>query len=435
MGMKKNPIPDYSDQDFLSFLYSERERENSLSLYHGWSNWALIGAIITALSVAYATIKGVGQINGMRIMYYSTGVVSFFLAYHSCFNFINRDRGHDNTRVRLLQEMTPWADSVLAIITASTAIVLIFTYDSISDVFWSWIIVLVVQLFVVTVALINKEQLVPYYFDRPYSPSLRWNITYDGIAGGLFAWVWISSFKKASWCITNLEFEIGICLGAAIVLFYYLIRVNVENRTVEQFDAIIDRYLYAGESKEETFNRILCNRMGYGVWEVCQKDLAKVQDLVDDCEKKRQELEDLKKTIQSGNYDICQIKKENRRLGELLKFLEDSLKQSDKLAKRLNEMVKIAPILDYVEVIDTIFGANQELCSKVKAVQKEVGEVLSLLQKEYEKYYCQKAHAICWDLDCDQRNEPADKKYIRQLRRRHLLTKATKKVNSRIKKS
>lgn len=38
MDNKKTTIPDFSDIDFISFLYSERDRENSLSQYHGWNS-------------------------------------------------------------------------------------------------------------------------------------------------------------------------------------------------------------------------------------------------------------------------------------------------------------------------------------------------------------------------------------------------------------
>lgn len=47
MGAKKSGITDLSDSEFLSFLYSERDRENSLSQYQGWNYWALVGAIGT----------------------------------------------------------------------------------------------------------------------------------------------------------------------------------------------------------------------------------------------------------------------------------------------------------------------------------------------------------------------------------------------------
>lgn len=425
---KNNPIQDFTEQEFQSFLYSERDRENSLSQYQGWNTWALMGAIITVLSVAYASLKAGGQFNWMRSTYYATGAVSYFLAYHSCFKFIDRDRGHDLTRVRLLKEMTPWADSVLAILTAITAIILILIYDCPSNLYWSWVVVLVVQFFVVTVAMVNGNKLVPFYFTRPYFPNLRWNMIYDGIAGGLFAWVGGASFQKASWCILNPEFEVGICIGAAAVLFYYFIRIKVENKVVEQFDAIIDRYLYVGKSKEDTFNEILCNRMGYGVLEVVEKDLKKVQEMAGGCEKKRQELATLKAKIQNGEYDIYQISKDYRQLKDMLKYLDDSLKQSDKLADRLKEMVKIAPILDHVTVINTVFDTNKELYSQVKAVQKDVQEVSSLLQLEFDKCYCQKANAICLNRDCGHRSEPMDKNYIRQLRHSRLCTKAKRLI-------
>ena len=63
MDNNKTTIPDLSDTEFISFLYSERDRENSLSLYQGWNYWALIGAIITILSVAYSALKGSASID------------------------------------------------------------------------------------------------------------------------------------------------------------------------------------------------------------------------------------------------------------------------------------------------------------------------------------------------------------------------------------
>lgn len=50
-------IPEMSDSEFLSFLYSERNRENDISQYQGWNTWVLIGAAITSLCAFYSTIK------------------------------------------------------------------------------------------------------------------------------------------------------------------------------------------------------------------------------------------------------------------------------------------------------------------------------------------------------------------------------------------
>lgn len=416
-------IPDMSDSEFISFLYAERERENSLSQYQGWSYWALIGAIITILSVAYAALKGSEQIDWTRVSYYAIGTIAFFLAYHSWFKFFKRERGHDYTRVRLLKEMTPWTDSGLTMATSIAAIVLILVLDSLSYVFWTWVVVLVVQIVVFVVALINRDRLVPYYFHRPYFTRLWMNIIYDGFAGGLFAVAWSSSFKKASWCILNPEFEVGVCLGSVAVLVYFFIRIKVENKVVEQFDAITDMYLYTDTSKEETYQAILCNRMGYGVLDVCNKDLSKVQKMSDACENKIIELQELKVMIQSGKYDINQIPSYHKWMKGILDYLNEALSQSERLAKRLNEMVKTAPVLNQVTVINTVFDTNHELCQRVAATQNEVVEVSTILEKEFDKYYCHKSNMLCEILCCEHRNDPMEKKYARELRWRRFLIK------------
>lgn len=40
---QKNRITELSDSEFLSFLYTEREREHSLNQYQGWNIWAIVG--------------------------------------------------------------------------------------------------------------------------------------------------------------------------------------------------------------------------------------------------------------------------------------------------------------------------------------------------------------------------------------------------------
>ena len=44
MDGKFTNLTNLSDSDFLNFLYSERDREKSLSEKNGWTNWAIAGA-------------------------------------------------------------------------------------------------------------------------------------------------------------------------------------------------------------------------------------------------------------------------------------------------------------------------------------------------------------------------------------------------------
>lgn len=421
MDNMKTRIPDLNDSEFLSFLYSERDRENNLSLYQGWNNWALAGAIITVVCFIYAAIKDADQIDSMRCIYYATGSIAFFLAYHTWVSFLKRERGHDYSRVRLMKEMTPWTGAGLAIITSIIAIVLILIYDCSSYVLWIWIAVLTVQVVALLFALINRNRVVPFYFVRPYFTRLWCNIVYDGIAGGLFSLAGSLSFKKASWSIWNPEFEVGLCIGAIAVMVYFLIRINLENKPVMQFDAILDRYLYTGISKEETYQTVLCNRMGYGVLDICKKELSMVRQMSKACDQKIQELDNIKSMIQSGQYDIAKIPDCSKSLKEIINHLKTSLMQSVRLSSRLDEIVKTAPILNQVTDINTIFDANKELCEKVKATEKVLDEVHIMVNDELDKYYCQKSNMLCPYLDCAYRNDPMDKKYARELKWRRFI--------------
>lgn len=57
-------IGDLTDAEFLSFLYSERDREDSLSQWQGWNNWALAGAFVAVMWTAYSIWKDHCYVDG-----------------------------------------------------------------------------------------------------------------------------------------------------------------------------------------------------------------------------------------------------------------------------------------------------------------------------------------------------------------------------------
>lgn len=413
---KKSPIPELSDSEFISFLYSERDREHSISEYHGWNNWALVGSIITVACFVYSTVYNASSVDWNKVLYYVIGSIAFFLTYHTWLRLFKRQRGYDYTRVRLLKEMTPWTEIVLSLTVAIVAIVRIIVYDSLSLVFWLWVAVFALQLSVFSAAIFNRNRLVPFFFYSAYFPNKRLNSIYDFIAGMLFCETWYHSFKNVAQNVFNTEFEVGICIGTIVVLLYILVKINVENKAVKQFDAIIDMYIYSGVSKEKTYQKILCNRMGYGVLDVCKVELEKVKNITSECEKITGELVELKSIIESGKYDNELLISYNKRLENILQYLNAGLRQSQKLSSRMDEIVKIAPVLYQVDDINLIFDSNKKLYEKVVETQNEVESVFDLIQKEVDKYYCKRFGGFCEDMACEHRNESMDKKYARRLR-------------------
>ena len=71
-------IANLQESDFISFLYLERDRENNLSEFHGWNNWALAGAIITAICSGYAVLGINPSLDMAKVLYNASCSIAFF---------------------------------------------------------------------------------------------------------------------------------------------------------------------------------------------------------------------------------------------------------------------------------------------------------------------------------------------------------------------
>ena len=74
-----------SDAEFLSFLYFERDREESLNSYQGWNLWAAVGAMITVACATYGIIcSHMGEIDRLRTIYLTSwGLGTIFCYWYS----------------------------------------------------------------------------------------------------------------------------------------------------------------------------------------------------------------------------------------------------------------------------------------------------------------------------------------------------------------
>ena len=97
---KSLKINELSDGEFLSYLYAERDREESLNHFQGWNIWAVAGAMVTVVYAAYSIICNhpVG-INRLRTGYLVSDYVSrlFFrwFVVVSVKSFVERKRATD----------------------------------------------------------------------------------------------------------------------------------------------------------------------------------------------------------------------------------------------------------------------------------------------------------------------------------------------------
>ena len=224
-------ITDLSEPEFLSFLYSEREREESLSSYQGWNIWAIVGALITVLYACYSVIcKNINEISVLKTGYYLSGILGFVLCYRPYSlllkSLLFRDRGVDFLRVKYLKDVTPKHYLWFSLLITTGFSLFIPIYDASSrfnavSVFW--IIASILVIIAIVYGNVNKDKLVWAVFDDVVFGEKKLDSCFSGILSGILSVVWLQSFKKIeSPIVGSPDFELAVCFVAFIALLYLL---------------------------------------------------------------------------------------------------------------------------------------------------------------------------------------------------------------------
>lgn len=381
---KKHHILSLSDSDFLSFLYSERDRENSISEYPGWSNWALAGAFVTMLCSAYALIENSESIDSVKVFYYVSGLIALFLSLRIWFFLFKRQRGIDLTKVMFLWDVVPHVLIIFVLLCAVAANSFILFVDSVNPVFWGWLSVLVLLIGAYIIIICHRDKIVSSYPKEVLFWNPIANNHFNALLGGLYGLIFEQSFRLASWNIFNPSFELAICIFAATVSLYAAIKLNVENKVVREFDFIVDAYVYKGVSKEETYRSIVRNRMGYGVLDACSKELIILQDALKKCREEGEALEIIKADLDKEDFDTGQLSANLKRVGKLLGNLRALIKQSKRLSNKMKEMIKVSSSISDFDEVDTIIKVNDYIYEETEMMSNRIDEITRLIQDKIE---------------------------------------------------
>ncbi len=283
---KSNRITELQDSDFLSFLYSERDREEGLVTYQGWNLWAIAGTIVTAMYTLYGILcKHHADIDSLNVGYILSGMLSLILCYQLWFLFVKvlfmRERGVDVNKLRFLEEITPkvYLRSALCCSVVFTAYILLF--DDIkpwNEVTIFWIVSALLFAYGNVSAYRNRNKIVSSVFDVLVFTKLRWNAYFVSAIGGVLSVVWVGSFRRGYGGVFNSpDFEVVICITACLLLLRLFFHINSELKKSSNIDKILDDYLYKGMSKEDAYYQMQVSRMGRGILASCGKELMKVK--------------------------------------------------------------------------------------------------------------------------------------------------------------
>lgn len=401
---KKESILNLDETDFISYLYCERERENNLSQVPGWSNWALFGAMVAVLWTAYGIAKGT-TINYNSLLYFMSGFIALFWNYRSWDNFFKRERGIDYGRVKFLKHVFPKVDLGMIYICSLFFVVAFIKDHKIEPIVWLWLAVIFLYSFAFFFGIVHRNTIVNSWLSNSFFPNFRHSIMFDLFASLLFCFIIPLSFNKASPTIFCGEFELGLCMATFIVLLYILIKTNAGNPVVKQFDVIIDEYLYKSVSKEVTYQKILSNRMGYGVIEACKNEIISINEMLNDYDNEKGFLLVIDTAIKKDDLTQDEMDDYMSKIDASICYQRKLIKVSKQLIEKVKQIKKCAPGLTTMDSLKDIIETYDIILDKIDTLSMMVSNIIENIRVSKKEYICHKYGGLCYNMDCEKRND------------------------------
>lgn len=380
MKKKKNRMIEVSDSEFLSFLYSERDRENSLNQVPGWNYWAIVGAGITILCAAYYILKDQLPLNGKAVLYLTSTFLAIVLSCGSFFRILNNGRAVDFSRVRLMKEVIPVVHVCFVFLCSIVLAILILITAGCNVVFGLWIALLFVFSLALAIDLCHKDTIVPAYYYDTMLPWTKANIAFEIAVSVLYVQVALNSFRMASSYYFSAEFEIAACIAGLVALSYLFLKILDKDDTVTRIDNVIEGFLYKGVSKEESFHQMSINRWGYGVLDACRKELTDVENNYLICDDDRKSLDVITESLQTHDASLSDLDGFLGQIDQVLGRLKGTVHAAKKLNERVIRVFKVAPVLSEVSDLNYLEDSIKTIISKVDDLQTKTEGILRMVR-------------------------------------------------------
>ena len=378
-------ITDLTDAEFLSFLYSERDREGRLSRWQGWNNWALVGAFVAVMWTTYSIWKEHCYVRGYDVIYYTSGIMSIFLSICLWINLFKKERGIDISRLRWLKEVYPYHLTLIALGCSFTFSLLIAAKDGYCNLFWLWSILGFFFVITLVSLICYRNRIMPVYADECMFPCVKVNMLYYCVVGLLYGPIVTQSFKKVLSSFLSNEFEIAACISAGIVIADIFIKLNTGEKIINKLDVIIDDYIYNGVARDVTTHEIVKNRMGYSVMDVCYKDLTELYDMMIECEKDYKRIDAIKETVEGGECIVIQLKNLQKESENFNKRLKKMMKKFRKLMDKLNAALHVSFGRKTIAAINVIQDEIKKAIDRIGVMEDKVQETVSVVQKRIDE--------------------------------------------------
>lgn len=424
-----------SKQDFLSFLYEEKNRIVQNNNSPGWSLWALQGLILSAFLYAYNLTLS-NTINMEKLMIAITILLPSFLCIFHLLLF-RRNFFKQRKSLRLLYNESTllfYLVSFILSLIGYTFYSLLFTTNIIGDVLW--LLMCAIHLYVTLYILTNKKKLVYNltYFDISHKMSINFFLYFFSI---IIYYIIGRILSKScdTIVISKEEWEISYIVWFIIILVCLIYRVSSLNKKIVDLDNLISQYVLGEITNEEAFENYVQIVFGKDVFFVCNEEIKNMSSYKEKCE-------EAIKTINLINQDICQMKinidnyfnfqQEIDKKWGLIWDIKQVCEESERI---INDILKIDRFKYSREVLNVVNNVHKTNSLTMQAAIN-LGQLLNNVGQSLNDYiktiYCPTENKLCLNEDCEYRDiklSPKDKIKLWFYRIRLRVIQAHNKIN------
>ena len=412
----KEDINKMSHAEFLSFLYSERDREISNKYMPGWSNWVLIGAMVSFLTITYNLLKSNAfKVQESVFILLLSGFLAAALSYYPTFKWIlrliSRKRSIDYSKLCTLKEAAPTTMIVFGTIISIVMALVSYKYELPSSLVFLWLILFIIKIITIVDLIVHRNNLVIAIEKidgfRNSTIEAVFSIVNLLIAGIIFnlSFRHIKTLNFTSFPTISLEFEIAICIVFLLILLFLMIYFNEskDNKAEKNIDFIIDRYNYDNLSQEDAYTELLILRHGKDSIQALEYEQKKLSDSISVLEKRQSDIEKIdysKKSTEDVDraLDIIDnIRKDCERYTIVIKSLLNKMREILDLRIPINES-------EYNTLIDKIEFSRELVESLVEKCSHSIKIIESIVENK-KRLICRYRGGLCENLECQDRNK------------------------------